>query len=80
MKDRIKEAIEDGKNYGYDIVDENFFFVDKFYDTDFKKTTPYAPMGTKMFNLVDVLGVKKLPDSTEKIAEMLKERTWRKKR
>jgi hypothetical protein len=76
MKDRIKEAIEDGKNYGYDIVDENFFFVDKFYDTDFKKTTPYPLMGTKMFNLVDVLGVKKLPDSTEKIAEMLKERTW----
>ncbi|MCD8378459.1 MAG: hypothetical protein LUB59_06700 [Candidatus Gastranaerophilales bacterium] len=42
----------------------------KFYDTDFKKVTPYAPMGTRFFDLCDVLQADNLPD-VETIAELL---------
>jgi hypothetical protein len=77
MKKRILEATEDAINYGYELTGENFFFVEKFYDTDFKKETTGAPFGSRMFNLTEILGLEKLPDSTEKIAEMLKEKTWK---
>ena len=32
-------------------------------------------MGSRIFNLVDVLGINELPD-TKKIAQMLSEKTW----
>ena len=47
----------------------------KFYETDFRKETPYAPMGSRVFDLTEVLGVEKLPD-IEEIAEELKKTTW----
>ena len=50
--------------------------MEKFYPTDFKKDTLRAPMGTRMFDLTEVLGVEKLPE-TEKIAELLGERVWK---
>lgn len=75
MKDRIATAIEDGKKYGYDMSRERYFFVDEFYETDFKKVTPKAPMGSRMFDLTEILGVEKLPE-VRAIAEMLKEKTW----
>lgn len=60
-----------------------FFVVDKFYDTDFKKITPRAPMGSRMFDLVDEINkimpedskIEELPE-TSKIAELLKNCTW----
>lgn len=52
-----------------------YFFVEKFYETDFKKITPKSSMGTRIFDLSQVLGLNKIPD-TEKIAELLKEKTW----
>lgn len=39
-KQQICKAIEDGKSYGYVMTGERYFFVDKFYETDFKKITP----------------------------------------
>lgn len=71
----IAIAIEDGKNYGYSLTKTRFFFVDKFYETDFRKTTPRAPMGSRVFDLTQVMGVSELPD-TSVIAEKLKSFTW----
>ena len=71
----IAIAIEDGKNYGYSLTKTRFFFVDKFYETDFRKTTPRAPMGSRVFDLTQVMGVSVLPD-TSVIAENLKSITW----
>lgn len=74
-KDQIDFAIFDGRKYGYDLVSTRYFFVEKFYETDFKKITPYAPMGSRVFNITEVLNCETLP-STEVIANLLKETTW----
>ena len=74
-KQQICKAIEDGKNYGYVMTGERYFFVDKFFETDFKKITPRAPMGTRVFDLTQVLETEQLPE-TEGIAELLKTKTW----
>lgn len=77
MKTRIKIAIEDSKQYGYNLsgITHRYFFVDKFYDTNYKKETPYAPMGTRFFNLCEVLGTKTLP-AVQDIAKLLEKKTW----
>ena len=59
---------------GFKIVVETKL-SDWFYETDFKKITPRAPMGTRIFDLSVILGREQLPDTGE-IAELLKERTW----
>lgn len=74
-KNDIVAAIKDGKNYGYMLNKTRFFFVEKFYETDFKKITPYAPMGTRIFDLTKVLDVTELPD-TSVIADKLRNVTW----
>lgn len=76
-KDAILDAIEDGRNYGYDLASEKhrYFFVDQFVETDFKKITPYAPRGARNFDLTEVLGTEKLPDVQE-IAKALSAKTW----
>ncbi|MCH5317611.1 MAG: hypothetical protein J1E05_06500 [Eubacterium sp.] len=73
---KICEAIEDGKNYGYDLSKAHrYFFVEKFYETDFKKITPRAPWGSRIFDLTQYLQTNELPD-THKIAELLRTKTW----
>jgi len=74
-KSIIMEAIEDAKQYGYNLVDERFFFVDKFYLTDFKKATPNPIQKAKFFDLTELLNVKQLP-STEEIAIFLLNKNW----
>lgn len=74
-KQVINKAIEDGKKYEYVLDAHRYFFVDKFYETDFPKITPRAPMGSRMFDLTEVLNVNELPD-TETIARLLKQKTW----
>lgn len=73
----INDAIKDGKNYGYNMETANvrYFFVDQFFATDFKKITPNGAMGTRFFDLAQILETKDLPE-TEKIAELLKSKTW----
>jgi len=51
------------------------FYFEKFYDTDFKKITPKAPMGTRVFDLSQILELDELPD-TKTIAEILKSKSW----
>lgn len=76
-KELIRLAMEDGDLHGYDIRknEMRYFFVDKFYKTDFKKVTPRAPMGTRIFDLSTLLGMDELPE-TEKIAGLLREKSW----
>ena len=73
----IQDAIEDSKNYGDNLstVEHRYFFVDKFYDTDYKKTFSGGAMGTRYFDLSDVLNLKEMP-STEEISELLKDKSW----
>lgn len=77
IKSKIRKAIADGVEYGYDLKTNKtrYFFVEKFYETDFKKTTPGAPMGTRVFDLMKILETEKLPTTLE-IAELLKTKTW----
>lgn len=76
-KETIARAMEDGDSHGYDLrsVEHRYFFVEKFYETDFKKTTPRPPMGTRIFDLTQVLGADIIPE-TEELAHLLKKQTW----
>ena len=80
IKNRIENALIANNEEGKWL---RFFIVDEFYDTDFKKITPRAPMGSRMFDLVDEINkimpegskIEELPE-TSKIAELLKNCTW----
>lgn len=74
-KKAIERAILDSKKYGYDLDATRFFFVEQFYETDFRKSTPRAPMGTRVFDLTTVLGSTKISD-TEQLAQILSQKTW----
>lgn len=76
-KEKIRLAMEDGDSHGYDVrsVEHRYFFVERFYETDFQKSTPRPPMGTRIFDLSAVLGVTALP-TTEEIATRLKQKKW----
>lgn len=67
----------DGDSHRYDLrtIEHRYFFVDKFYETDFKKITPRAPMGTRIFDLTQVLGMEDIPE-TEELALRLMDENW----
>lgn len=75
-KHRIEKAREDGKKYGYNLTAERFFFVEKFYETDFPKITKGPSMGTRMFDLKEILNVEDSLPHTAEIAEQLKHKSW----
>lgn len=76
-KQKICEAMSDGDSYGYDLrsVKHRYFFVDRFYETDYRKTTPGGCMGTRIFDLTQVLGTEDIMEPQE-LAEVLKDKTW----
>ena len=47
-----------------------------FYETDFRKITPRAPMGTRIFDLSDIVGISSRYEDVSKIAEELKTKIW----
>lgn len=58
------------------MLDANrYFFVDKFYETNFKKITPRAPTGSRIFDLTQILETEQFPE-TQEIAEKLAAKTW----
>lgn len=76
--EKVKLAIIDSKKYYADALIKNkhrFFFVEKFHDTDFQKTSLRGLWGDRVFDLCEVLGVNALPDIKE-ISEILKSKTW----
>ena len=52
-----------------------FFFIDKFYETDFKKTSPGGLQRSKIFDLTEVIGNDEIP-KLESLAKLLKNLTW----
>lgn len=74
-KQQIDKAIVDGKNYGYILENVRYFFVEKFHVIDFKKITPRAPMGSRFFDLTEILETDELPEMYE-IAKLLNTKTW----
>ena len=76
-KNKILRSIEDGDEHGYDLRTNKhrYFFVENFYETDFKKITPRAPRGSRIFDLSEVLESDQRPETSD-IAELLKIKTW----
>lgn len=76
-KDTIVKAMEDAFSYGYDLKNykHKYFFVDKFYETDFRKVSKGGAMGAKIFDLTEILKSDSLPE-VDQIAEILKDKTW----
>ena len=76
-KSIIEKALSDGDSRGYDLrtIEHRYFFVDTFYKTDFKKITPRAPMGTRIFDLTQLLGTDTIPN-TEDLAQILINKSW----
>ena len=73
----IAQAWADGDAHGYDLrtIEHRYFFVEQFYETDFRKITPRAPMGTRIFDLTQVLGTDNIP-GTKELAQCLMNETW----
>lgn len=76
-KQLIAKAMADGDSHGYDLrtIEHRYFFVEKFYETDFKKITPGGSMGTRIFDLSHLLGTDDIPE-VEEIAALLKKMNW----
>ena len=76
-KQKIIRAIHNGDSMGYNLrtVEHRYFFVEKFYETDFKKITPRAPMGSRIFDLMQILETDQIPE-TKEIAKLLSQKTW----
>lgn len=76
-KNKIIKAIKNGDDNNYDLhtIEHRYFFVEQFFETDFKKITPRPPMGTRIFDLTNVLSQTYLPQTND-IAEKLKTVTW----
>lgn len=73
----IQKAMADGDSHGYDLrtIEHRYFFVENFYETDFKKISAGGSMGSRVFDLTQILATEKLPGTAE-IAELLKHKTW----
>lgn len=76
-KQMIAKAMADGDSHGYDLrtIEHRYFFVEQFYETDFKKISSAGSMGTRIFDLTTLLGTEEIPD-VEQIAELLRNQSW----
>ena len=76
-KQMIAKAMADGDSHGYDLrtVEHRYFFVEQFYETDFKKISSGGSMGTRIFDLSALLGSEEIPE-VEQLAELLKDKSW----
>lgn len=76
-KQSIAKSMENGDSHGYNLrtIEHRYFFVEKFYETDFKKITPGGSMGTRIFDLPQLLGTDDIPE-TEQVAKLLAEKSW----
>lgn len=78
QKKRILDiAKETYENIGWSLgrCDHKYVIVDKFYETEYRKTSKGGIQGHRYQNLKDILKIDKLPNGQE-IAELLKKQTW----
>jgi len=72
----ILEAIKRGSNHGYNIeVGHKFFLVDKFYDTNYKKTSKQSLRGKKFFDIGELFPKENITGA-EMLASRLNDMTW----
>lgn len=62
--------------YHLENIEHRYFFVDKFYETDFQKTSKGGSWGPRVFDLTEVLETNDIPEKTEELAKSLKTKTW----
>ena len=76
-KQMIIKSMADGDSHGYDLrtIEHRYFFVEQFYETDFRKISPGGSMGTRIFDLTTLLGTEEIPE-VKQIAEELKNKSW----
>ena len=75
-RDRIRAAISGARLLGWDIArGHRFVLVDRFYETDYKKTSPGPMRGAQYFDLGERLTKDALPDPPE-IAKVLSGLVW----
>lgn len=76
-----KRQIDDAMKYAQEqfrySMDKShrYYFVEQFYQTDFRKATPKAPMGGRVFDLTQILENDSIP-AAAKLAELLRTKTW----
>lgn len=76
---RIKEAITDSKQYGYNLetVEHNFFLVEEFVDCEFIKTSKGGLFGGRIFALESSYGIKEIRKKPlREIAVELSKKSW----
>lgn len=76
---RISDALESSKAiYGNSLVvrPHYYFLVEKFYETDFKKSTKNPLFGQRVFDLMEWINGFTKETTAERIAEMLRQVTW----
>ena len=54
---------------------DRYFFIEQFFETDLQKITPRAPMGSRIFGLMQVLETESLP-KVDLIAKLLSLKIW----
>lgn len=76
-KRKIQQIMAEEKLRGNDLfsLKHRYFFVEKFYKTDFQKRSLRAPMGPRLFDLTQILNTDQLPGTAE-IARLLSEKSW----
>lgn len=77
QKETVKKVILEAKDkFGYDISGgHRFFFIKKYYETEYIKPTKGGLMGQKYFDLADIEEYEK-DMTTEQIAELLRGKEW----
>ncbi|MFA9422199.1 MAG: hypothetical protein ACERLG_01385 [Sedimentibacter sp.] len=72
----ILEAIKRGINHGYNIeTDHKFFLVDKFYNTNYEKTSKQSLRGKKFFDICELFPKESITGA-EMLALRLNDMTW----
>lgn len=76
QEEDILEAIKRGSNHGYNIeIDHKFFLVDKFYDTNYEKTSKQSLRGKKFFDIGELFPKENITGA-KMLASRLNDMTW----
>ena len=70
-----KSNAADNTNFISEKFSRKIFFVDRFYKTDFKNTGDMGIIGSKKFDLKELLS--EIPETTEEIANQLRAKTFK---
>jgi hypothetical protein len=75
---RILGASIAAKKYGYDLsTGSKFFLCDEMVRTDFPKKSKGGIQGHRYFDLKEILGDRKIPESLSDLASLLRQHQWK---